>query len=161
MNAEAVNISQLPLRDPSISLSRPVRTSSSSPLPKKTVAINKLFQTQRNQDESTYNWLDVNNFRAFEGATKFLVDLGHKDIGFINGFESMNFSLRRRDGYLNGLEQSAINPNSELMFSGEMIELQGYEAIQTLLKRDVLPTAVLCRVFSLHLGPLGRFRKRD
>ena len=95
------------------------------------------------QDEASYSWLDVNNFRAFERATKFLIDLGHQDIALINGFESMNFALRRRDGYLSALQQADINANSDLMFSSEMIEPQGYEAVKSLINQNRLPTALL------------------
>lgn len=107
------------------------------------------------QDESSYNWLDVNNFRAFERATSFLLDLGHKEIALINGFESMNFAQRRRDGYLSALNQAGISANSELMFTGEMIEPQGYEAVQTLLQNKRMPTALL---LSSILPALGAVR---
>ena len=95
------------------------------------------------QDESSYNWLDVNNFRAFERATKFLLDLGHKNVALINGFENMSFAIRRRDGYLSALDQFGIKPDAKLMFSGEMIEPQGYEAVKHLLNTQQLPTALL------------------
>ena len=111
------------------------------------------------EDESSYNWLDVNNYRAFERATQFLLDLGHKKIGLINGFESMNFALRRRDGYLNALKNSGIKANSELMFSSEMIEPQGYEAIQSLLKKDELPTAILLSSILPALGAVRAIRE--
>ena len=107
------------------------------------------------QDESSYSWLDVNNFRAFERATKFLIDLGHQDIALINGFESMNFALRRRDGYLSALSQASIKTNPDLMFSGEMNEPQGYEAVQSLLKGNAMPTALL---LSSILPALGAVR---
>lgn len=106
-------------------------------------------------DATTYNWLDVNNFRAFERATQFLLDLGHQQIALINGFENMNFAMRRRDGYLNALKQANISTNPEIMFSGEMIEPQGYEAVQALLKQKNPPTALL---FSSILPALGAVR---
>ncbi len=34
-----------------------------------------------------YSWLDVNNRRAFERATEFLLDLGHRRIALVNGLE--------------------------------------------------------------------------
>ena len=107
------------------------------------------------QDESRYNWLDVNNTRAFERATRFLLDLGHKEIGLINGFESMNFAQRRRDGYLNALNQAGIQANPATMFTGEMIEPQGYDAVQSMLKNNSLPTALM---LSSILPALGSVR---
>jgi len=94
-------------------------------------------------DESTYSWMDVNNFRAFERATQFLIDLGHQHIGLINGFESMNFAARRRDGYLKALRNAGIQDNPELRFSGEMIEPQGYQVMKSLIDADKVPMAFL------------------
>ena len=106
-------------------------------------------------DESSYNWLDVNNFRAFERATKFLLDLGHINIALINSYENMVFATRRRDGYLKALQDADIPQNPEFMFSSEMIEPQGYEAVKTLSKLKKKPTAML---FSSILPALGAVR---
>lgn len=106
-------------------------------------------------EEFTYSWMDVNNFRAFERATQFLLDLGHQKIGLINGFEHMNFAARRRDGYLKALKHAGIPSDPELRFSGEMIEPQGYQAVQTLISANKLPTAL---IFSSILPALGAVR---
>ena len=45
-----------------------------------------------------YSWVDVNNRRAFARATAFLLDLGHRRIGLVNGLEFMDFAVRRRRG---------------------------------------------------------------
>ena len=55
-----------------------------------------------------YAWLDVNNRRAFERATEFLLDLGHRRIALINGREGMDFAFRRRHGYVNALAARGI-----------------------------------------------------
>ncbi len=48
MKAEAVRISQLPPREPSRFTRRPVSTSSSLPVPRKTMATSRSFQVHRN-----------------------------------------------------------------------------------------------------------------
>ena len=80
-----------------------------------------------------YSWVDVNNKRAFQRATDFLIDLGHHRIGFVNGLETMDFAMRRRAGYLSGLSEHGIEPDPGIMFSGEMTEQYGYEAALKLL----------------------------
>ena len=94
-------------------------------------------------DTSGYNWLDMNNRRAFARATSFLLDLGHQRIGLINGLESMDFAARRRDGYCEALAIRGIAPAPELMISDEMTEHQGHGHCLTLLDRDDPPTALL------------------
>jgi LacI family transcriptional regulator len=90
-----------------------------------------------------YSWLDVNNRRAFLRATEFLLDLGHRRIGFVNGLEFMDFAVRRRNGYLEALTTRNIAPDSSLMFSAEMTENAGYSAARQMLALDHAPTAFL------------------
>lgn len=110
-------------------------------------------------DESTYSWMDVNNFRAFERATQFLLDLGHQKVALINGFEYMNFAARRRDGYLKALRNARIPDDPELRFSGEMVEPQGYEAMQALIAADKVPTALLLSSILPALGAVRAMRE--
>lgn len=90
-----------------------------------------------------YSWLDVNNRRSFQRATEFLIDLGHRRIALINGLETMDFAVRRRDGYLRGLRQRGLAPDFDLMTSDEMTEGYGYRAARALLARTDPPTAFL------------------
>ncbi len=111
-------------------------------------------------DESSYSWLDVNNFRAFERATQFLLTLGHKKIALINGFEFMNFAARRRDGYIHALQSADISINKDIMFSGEMIEPQGYEAVKKLLDGKNPPTALLLSSILPSLGAVRAIQEK-
>lgn len=90
-----------------------------------------------------YAWMDVNNRRAFERATSFLIDLGHRRIGLINGMEVMNFAHRRRQGYEAALAAHGIAPDPALRFSEDMVEPYGYRAMRTLLERPDPPSAVV------------------
>jgi LacI family transcriptional regulator len=91
-----------------------------------------------------YCWLDVNNRRAFQRATEFLLDLGHIRIALVNGLEFMDFAIRRRTGYLDALAARGITPDPQLMFSDEMTEISGFRATQTMLALPQPPTAILC-----------------
>lgn len=93
--------------------------------------------------EQDYNWVDVNNRRAFLRATEFLLDLGHRRIGLVNGMEDMAFAQRRRTGYLDALTGRGLEPEPSLMSSGEMTELSGYNAASRMLDLAAPPTAFL------------------
>ncbi len=54
-----------------------------------------------------YSWVDVNNRRAFQRATEFLLDLGHRRIALVNGLEFMDFAIRRRTGYARCADRAA------------------------------------------------------
>jgi LacI family transcriptional regulator len=95
--------------------------------------------TQRN-----YAWLDIDNERAFEQATRLLADLGHRRIGLINGPEIMTFAAHRRRGYEKGLKAKRIAINPDIMTSEAMTEENGYRRMKDFLKSSTRPTAVMC-----------------
>jgi LacI family transcriptional regulator len=99
-----------------------------------------------------YSWIDVNNRRAFQRATEFLLDLGHRRIALVNGLEFMDFAIRRRTGYLDALAARSIAADPALMSSDEMTELCGYRAARTMLKHANPPTAFLVASMISGLG---------
>ena len=79
-----------------------------------------------------YNWVDVNNRRAFRRATEFLLDLGHTRIALINGLTAMDFAARRQMGYEEALKDRNIPPDPALIRSSEMTEAYGYDAARAM-----------------------------
>ena len=94
--------------------------------------------------ELDYHWVDVNNRRAFQRATEFLLDLGHRHIALTNGLQHMDFAIRRRTGYQDALAARGIEANPALMFSDEMTEMNGYRAAERALALPQPATAFLC-----------------
>ncbi len=105
-----------------------------------------------NSNESDYSWIDINNRRAFYQATKLLIDLGHTNIALINGRETLNFAWRRRKGYLKALTDAGIQPDDNLLFTGDLTEANGYHAAAKALGTDNTPSAFLV---SSYMGALG------
>lgn len=91
-----------------------------------------------------YSWVDVNNTRAFQRATEFLLDLGHKRIALVNGLEFMDFAIRRRHGFEAAMVARGLVPDPALMVQGEMTEAQGAHAARAMLALPEPPTAFLC-----------------
>lgn len=90
-----------------------------------------------------YSWVDVNNRRAFQRATEFLLDLGHRRIGLVNGLEFMDFAIRRRTGYVDALTARGMAIDPALMASDEMTEVSGFRAASAMLDLPNPPTAFL------------------
>jgi LacI family transcriptional regulator len=103
-------------------------------------------------DDERTSWVDVNNRRAFERATGFLIDFGHRRIGLVNGLQSMDFALRRRDGYLAALKTAGIAADPALMDSDEMTEAHGHQSAVRMLAQPVPPTAFLVSSMISALG---------
>ena len=90
---------------------------------------------------SAYNWLDVNNRRAFERATGLLLDLGHRRIALLNGLSSMDFAHRRTDGYKRALMDRGVSVDPDLIVHDEMTENYGFEVARRLLALSDPPSA--------------------
>ncbi|WP_102108903.1 LacI family DNA-binding transcriptional regulator [Oceaniglobus roseus] len=99
-----------------------------------------------------YNWVDMNSRRAFERATSFLLDLGHRRIALLNGLEDMDFAIRRREGYCEALRRQGLVPAAELMWADEMTEFYGYDATLRMLDLRDPPTALLTSSLITALG---------
>lgn len=102
--------------------------------------------------DGDYSWLDVNNRGAFHRATNFLLDLGHRRIGLINGLEALDFAHRRRQGYSEALSERGISIDEALMRSDEMTEIYGHHAALDMLNSDAPPTAFLVSSMIAALG---------
>lgn len=90
-----------------------------------------------------YSWLDVNNRRAFQRGTEFLLDLGHRRIGLLNGLEDMDFAHRRRAGFEAALTGRGIEFDASLLRSDEMTESFGYQSVTEMLDLDDPPSAFM------------------
>ncbi|WP_299152517.1 substrate-binding domain-containing protein [uncultured Tateyamaria sp.] len=90
-----------------------------------------------------YSWLDVNNRRAFQDAARYLVSLGHSCIGLINGQETLDFAIRRREGYVSALTEAGLSIDPALMVSGEMTEEYGFASASAMLDMPDPPSAFL------------------
>lgn len=90
-----------------------------------------------------YNWVDVNNRRAFFRATDFLLDLGHKRIALLNGQLDMDFANRRENGYRDAIEARGLMLDETLVASGEMTENYGFATAKAMLGAANPPTALI------------------
>lgn len=99
-----------------------------------------------------YSFLDVNNKRAIERATNFLLDLGHRRIGLVNGLVRMDFAARRRAGYIAAIEAAGLTFDPALHQSADMDEPHGYNAAKEMLALDNPPTALIAASIIAALG---------
>lgn len=102
--------------------------------------------------DQNYAWVDMNNKRAFERATQFLIDLGHERIALLNGLETMDFAMRRRHGYASAMTAAGLPINPDFCLSDEMTEEYGFQATMALLQTDQAPTAFLVSSIIIGIG---------
>ncbi|MCA9873370.1 MAG: LacI family DNA-binding transcriptional regulator [Anaerolineales bacterium] len=75
-------------------------------------------------------------------AMDYLLQLGHRRIGYIGGRSDLQSAIRRQQGYLDGLAQAGIPAEPELMQEGDFTMESGYRCGQQLLALAERPTAV-------------------
>lgn len=94
--------------------------------------------------DDTFSWVDVNNRRSFDRGTSYLLELGHRRIGLLNGIETHDFAIRRRLGYEDALNRAGVAPDPALDVGGEMTEMSGFRGASQMLDGDNPPSAFMC-----------------
>lgn len=112
-------------------------------------------RTDRKPD---YAYYDIDNYKAFKGATQLLMDLGHRKIALLNGTQDSVFAIDRYNGYCDAMREKGLVIDPELVFAEAMTEENGYRTISKLMDANILPTALLCSSTLLTLGANRRLR---
>ncbi len=73
---------------------------------------------------------------------EYLVNLGHRRIGFIGGRSDLQSAIRRRQGYEDGLNRAGLPVISELIQTGDYTRKTGYDCAKKLLNLPHPPTAI-------------------
>lgn len=111
-----------------------------------------LVHGRASDEVNDYSWLDVNNKRAFERATDFLLDLGHTKIALLNGPEVIAFAHRRRAGFEAALNARGLTADPRHMASSEMTETFGFREASRMLALETPPSAFLVSSLITALG---------
>jgi LacI family transcriptional regulator len=82
------------------------------------------------------------NRRGVYQAIQYLLELGHRRIGFITGHITWGCSLERLAGYKTALEEWGITPDPGLIREGNFTQPSGYNGAQALLALPEPPTAI-------------------
>lgn len=97
--------------------------------------------------------LYINTYQGALEATSYLIHLGHKRIGFIDGLMAGTRKSRRR-GYIKALEEAQIEFDPGLIEAGDLGMEDGYTCTINLLKRSKPPTAILTANNLMAIGAL-------
>lgn len=98
--------------------------------------------------------IDVDNIRGAEIATRYLADLGYKDILLITAQSDLLFLRHREDGYRKTMQSLGFPP--QVIYTS--YDAKGGE--EALLKLDRVPEAIVCTSDLLALGALRGLRER-
>lgn len=86
--------------------------------------------------------VSVTNWQGAYEATSYLLELGHRRIGFITGALDIDCSQERFYGYRTALEAAGLAVDVSLVREGDFQRQRGYEAASELLALPERPTAI-------------------
>ena len=90
-----------------------------------------------------------------------LIELGHKDIGFVSGPASSLSSMQRLDGFKQALTNYFLTPNEDFLWSGNLKLENGYAMAEEIFSHPVRPTAIVAGNDLMALGILDYCREHE
>jgi LacI family transcriptional regulator len=89
-----------------------------------------------------YPSVHATNYQGATDAMNYLLELGHKRIGFISGRAELESSNRRLKGYRDALEKAGLPVDEKMIASGDYTTVTGINCARELLSLDDPPTAI-------------------
>lgn len=131
-----------------------------APLAKRIVGIEHLVLVDEGIDGFTGPRIFSDNRRGGELATRHLLELGYRRIGFIGGPPDLMTARERREGYLQALRGAGLEADPDLQFGGPYRQGTGREGLTALLALPDPPKAVFAASDATAIGVLREARER-
>jgi LacI family transcriptional regulator len=109
-------------------------------------------------NKSNLDWISIDNREAMYTLTQYIVNLGHREIGCIAGFQDADTAELRYQGYVDCMAANRLSVYQDRVFFKNYKFDQGYESakkMMTLGKR--LPSAILCHNNVVAMGAYKAF----
>jgi LacI family transcriptional regulator len=100
------------------------------------------------------------NWQGGYDATKYLIELGHRRIGFITGTMDLGCSRDRLEGYRAALRDCGLPIDPLLIREGDFWQPSGFSAAQSLLALSEPPTAIFASNDVMAFGVMEAVRDR-
>lgn len=111
-------------------------------------------------DSDSYS-VGATNFAGGMAATRHLIDLGHRRIGFLGGVPDTQASIARKHGHLAALASAGIQPGEDIVDDGDFTYESGLSAAQELLGRRDRVTAIFAASDAQAAGVLEAARRAE
>jgi DNA-binding LacI/PurR family transcriptional regulator len=101
-----------------------------------------IVSLDRDIDSPAVPLVQVDNRRGARIATEYLLELGHRRIAHVLGVDGLRITIERRRGYEEALRAATVDPDPDLVATGDFTEDGGRAAVERLLDRAGDITAV-------------------
>lgn len=106
----------------------------------------------RSATDVPHAWLDIDNEGAIRRSTEHLLDLGHRRVALLNGYEGLTFTLDRLNGYRRALADRDIPYDTKLVSHGDFTDEIGFRFARSALEQRPHPTAFVAGSMMTALG---------
>ncbi len=100
------------------------------------------------------------NWQGAYDATRYLLELGHRRIGFITGAMDLGCSVDRLGGYSAALSDFGVSHDPALISTGDFFRPQGFSGANALLDLPQPPTAIFASNDEMAFGAMEAARVR-
>ena len=102
----------------------------------------------------------IDNAKAAQEATAYLLTLGHRRIAFLSGPMSTQICVDRDAGHELALREAGLTRNSQLTVQGDFSIESGVRAVELLLDRKRRFTAIFCSNDEMAMGAMQAIKAR-
>lgn len=118
-----------------------------------------LVLVSRRIENTNVNWIIGDDVHGAYLATKHLLDLGHRDIIFVNGPLHISNAQDRLEGYKRALADFKVDYNTRLVYDGHLNAGDGYNTAQKLIMH-CKPRAIFCYSDFVAIGVIRALTER-
>lgn len=108
----------------------------------------------RSNEEWDFPYVDVDGEAGVRQGVRYLIDLGHRRIGFMGLPSELMCSRHRLKGYRLALEEKGLDFDPALITERKATQMEGYQAMKRMLKLELPPTAVMTSSDLMALGAM-------
>jgi DNA-binding LacI/PurR family transcriptional regulator len=120
-----------------------------------TVFVDNLPSVKRN-----YNYVTIDNEKAGYDLTKYLIELGYKDIAVITGKLQETSATERLEGWKKAMADSELKVNNDFIGVGDFRIESGYTIMKKMLESDKKPQALLAANNNIAYGAVKAIREK-
>lgn len=111
-------------------------------------------------------WVEGSSAPVFRGddrqgiyiATRYLLQIGHRQIAFIGGRRETSTGRDRREGYLAAMHEWKIEPDPSWQSGSEATRKAGFDSVRAMFAAGTRPTAIVCFNDLVAIGVLSGLR---
>lgn len=103
----------------------------------------------------------IDDIQAAMDATKYLIDLGHRDIAVITGNPESSSTRDRLEGFRGSMSSAGLQLNENLVVYSDYSLQGGESAVEAILMQKNRPSAIFCFSDEIAIGCMAALRRRQ